>query len=366
MEQPRFILQPYKGPATRHTCPQCRKPKEFARYLDTETGELLPDDVGKCNRADACGYHFPPREYFRTNGIRPVEVEGRERKEEAPPRPPYLHDRSEVVALRAFPEKNNLSAYWRERIGAERWDGVAKSYALGTWMEGDLAGAAVYWQVDALGKVKAGKIMQYDPQTGKRRKDGRATSFVHFERTGRNASDLNVEQSLYGEHLLKSWPIDATVAVLESEKSCLIAAALVPSILWLAVGSLGSFGLGKLQALAGRKLLAFPDLSKDGTAYRKWKEVSYQIGHLFSALHVSDLLERIATDEDREAGFDIGDYLLRQGTGPEVTAPAPVKAPPSMAERITAEVTRWNPAIASLITACDMDMDRARITHITA
>lgn len=369
----RFILEPYKGPSTRHTCPQCRKPRELARYVDTDTGELLPEHVGKCNRADACGYHYPPRDYFRDTGTSPDHADGTvwPSKPEQPQRPAYLHDRAEVVALRAHPERNTLSAYWCNRIGAERWSAVARDYALGTWQDGELAGAAVYWQVDTHGRVKAGKIMLYDPSTGKRRKDVRSTSWVHHERTRKSAGDLGVEQSLFGEHLLRGWPMDKPVAVVESEKTAMIAAALMPSFLWVAVGSVGAFTLAKLQPLTGRKVLAFPDLSRDGSAFAKWREKAVEIGHLFDAVHVSDLLERMATAADREAGLDIGDYLLRSSDGiTTATAPdtsTPVNVPAMILSEAETVIQRWaerNPAINTLVDVLGLDLKSAKITKL--
>jgi hypothetical protein len=364
----RFILEPYNGRSTRHTCPGCGKPHEFTQYVDTETGELLPEHVGKCNRADACGYHYPPRDYFRDNGTRPSGSDGIQGKPEPPPRPPYLHDRAEVRALRAYPERNTLSAYWRERIGADRWGEVAKAYALGTWNDGRLAGAAVYWQVDTHGHVKAGKIMQYDPSTGKRSKEERTTSWVHFMRTRQSAGELNVEQCLFGEHLLKGWPIDQPVAVVESEKTAMIAAALMPSFLWVAVGSMGAFTLAKLQALTGRKVLAFPDLSRDGSAFTKWRERAIELGHLFASIHVSDILERKATEADRNDGLDIGDHLLRSDdrtVKSSTTTITTLSAPPppilSRAEVAVKRMAQRNPAINSLVSLLDLDLSRAQV-----
>lgn len=348
----RYILEPYRGPSTRHTCPGCGHRKEFTKYVDTETGEVLPDHVGKCNRADRCGYHYPPRQHFADGGTRPTDGSAWTPKPEPPPRPPYLHDRAEVAALRAHPERNTLSAYWRNRIGADRWDKVAKDYALGTWTEGRLAGAAVYWQVDIHGHVKAGKIMQYDTATGHRAK-GSGTGWVHFERHHKGASELNVEQCLFGEHLLKSWPMEKPVAVVESEKTAMIAAALVPTYCWVATGSKDEFKLAKLQALTGRKVLAFPDLAPKRAAYIHWKQRALELHHLFASVHVSDILETRATTERTQAGMDIADLLLSEQPPAEVVAtaaappdpieaaPQPAPAPPPRTPPPTDELGAW-------------------------
>src|SRR3954468_8565240 len=70
----RYILEPYTGRASRHTCPNChQRGHTYKRYINTETGEPLADHVGKCDRADHCNYHFPPRRYFAENpGIRRI------------------------------------------------------------------------------------------------------------------------------------------------------------------------------------------------------------------------------------------------------------------------------------------------------
>lgn len=372
----RYILEPYRGPSTRHTCPGCGHRKEFTKYVDTETGEVLPDHVGKCNRADRCGYHYPPRQHFADGGTRPTDGSAWTPKPEPPPCPPYLHDRAEVAALRSHPEKNTLSAYWRNPIGADRWDKVTKDYALGTWPDGRLAGAAVYWQVDIHGRVKAGKIMQYDPATGHRAK-GSGTGWVHFESHRKSASDLNVKQCLFGEHLLKSWPMEKTVAVVESEKTAMIAAALMPDICWLATGSKDEFKLAKLQALTGRKVLAFPDLAPNCAAYFLWKQRAIELGHLFASIHVSDILEAGATMERTLAGMDIADLLLSEQPAAEVGAmaiPAPQQpqpiplAPPILKSRAEVAIERMaakNPEINLLVDLLQLDVAGATVRKLT-
>lgn len=67
MNNHRFILQPYKGVGSRHCCPSCHKKRCFSRYIDTEKQISFPDDVGRCDHEQSCGYHLTPKEYFERN-----------------------------------------------------------------------------------------------------------------------------------------------------------------------------------------------------------------------------------------------------------------------------------------------------------
>jgi hypothetical protein len=264
-----------------------------------------------------------------------------------------------------------LGAYWRGRIGAERWDSVARDYALGTWPGGRMAGAAVYWQVDIHGHVKGGKVMQYDPATGHKKKEG-GTTWVHSLRGGIPAG-RHLEQCLFGEHRLKDWPMEKPVAVVESEKTALIAAALMPAYLWVATGSKSEFKLAKLQALTGRKVLAFPDLSDSrSSTFYYWKEKAVELRSLFASIHVSDLLEAGATPESMTAGMDIADLLLKEsGTTPDTpatittTSPSP---PPCILSQAEVAVRRWagrNPALNTLVEVLGLDLSAAKVRPIT-
>lgn len=63
-----YILEKYKGWSSRYTCPKCGRSHCFTRYIDTWTGQYLTDDVGMCDHKKNCGYHKPPREYFKEHG----------------------------------------------------------------------------------------------------------------------------------------------------------------------------------------------------------------------------------------------------------------------------------------------------------
>ena len=68
MSEYRYQLEKYRGPRTRHVCPQCHRKQSFTRYIDTHNNnEYINDNVGKCNRLDKCGYHYTPKQYFTDN-----------------------------------------------------------------------------------------------------------------------------------------------------------------------------------------------------------------------------------------------------------------------------------------------------------
>jgi hypothetical protein len=109
---------------------------------------------------------------------------------------------------------------------------------------------------------------------------------------------------LFGEHLL----IDKTkpVAIVESEKTAVIASVYLPQFVWVAVGSLTNLNAEKCSILKGRTVTLFPDLN----GFDKWSSKAKELSHL-ATFTVSDLLERKATEAERKQGFDLADYLIK-------------------------------------------------------
>mgnify|MGYP001776285334 FL=1 len=66
MGEYRFHLQKYK-PGTKTTCPSCGKSRCFVRYIDELGSIIFPNNVGKCDHENSCGYHYTPKEYFKDN-----------------------------------------------------------------------------------------------------------------------------------------------------------------------------------------------------------------------------------------------------------------------------------------------------------
>ena len=160
--------------------------------------------------------------------------------------------------------------------------------------------AIIYWQIDIEGKVHDGKIQHY-------KEDGHrigGIDWVHSRlRKAGTIKGGKPEQCLFGEHLLQLYP-EKVVALVESEKNALIGSAVFPEYNWLATGCKGGLNMDKLKVLSGRTVVLFPDV--DG--FNDWNEKAKQM--TFCKAIVSDLLEKNATEEDRENKIDIADWLI--------------------------------------------------------
>jgi hypothetical protein len=302
MKMHQYILEPYKGMNTRHRCPACQhREKTFSKYIDTSTGEVLHHAVGKCNRESKCNYHYTPKQYFTDNNISFNVSHKVQPKYTPPPAKPISYIPIDVFknSLKSH-DKNNFVAYLITLFGVEVASNLVSKYFIGTSKHWN--GATVFWQIDTHGKVRTGKVMLYDAIKGKRIKE--PFNHINWVHTLLKSNDFELKQCFFGEHLLK----DTTkpVAIVESEKTAIIASAYLPKFIWLAVGSLSSLSFDKCKVLEGRKVVLFPDLN----GFDKWSIKAKEFQSIASFV-VSDLLEQKATDTERQNGLDIADYLVR-------------------------------------------------------
>lgn len=203
---------------------------------------------------------------------------------------------------------SSLTGFLRKTITSEMLDRVIVEYSLGVTKDR----STIFFQIDASGKCRTGKIMKYNPETGHRIKDDSVPSritWVHsvLKSRGLLIPSWTLAQCLFGEHLLSKYP-EKRVALVESEKTAIICAALMPQYVWLATGGKTQLG-DKLKVLKGRDVIAFPDM--DG--YDEWKTKLSLVTEL--SVKVSDYLERTASAADRGAHVDIADLLLRKVEG---------------------------------------------------
>jgi hypothetical protein len=126
---------------------------------------------------------------------------------------------------------------------------------------------------------------------------------LHYE-------EYNLKQCFFGEHLLSVYP-NKSVAIVESEKSALIANHFMPDFVWLATGGMhGCFKEDSVIVLKNRSVILCPDLGATET----WKGKIKQLSSICSRVVISEKLEQCATKEQRKSGLDIADFLLMNNT----------------------------------------------------
>ena len=305
-------LQKYKGISTRHTCPECGQKQSFTLYLDGNTNEPIHKTVGKCNRESKCGYHYTPKQFFIDNPSPLVEtwhatseISNQNIKKIIPPQPAGTIHFSFVERSASY--QSNFVRFLCEILTDEQIHSIGENYALGATKTNEV----IFWQIDINGKVRTGKIMQYNPETGRRLKhESGAIDWVHnkLKNSRQLPDDFNLQQCFFGEHLLKIYPTK-TVALVESEKSAVIASVFFPDLVWLAAGNINGLSVDKCQVLKSRKIILFPDLN----AFDKWSDKAKVIQRVCNCkIKVSNFLENAATQVDKQNGLDIVDYIVNQ------------------------------------------------------
>lgn len=308
MNNHRYILEPYKRSARYH-CPRCQqREKTFSLYIDTETGEHIHPTVGRCNRESNCGYHSTPKQYFKDNNISfdtPQQKTYKPRPVKFQPKPVSFIPVDILKAslnLTAF-ETNHFVQFLISLFGDEVASQLVSRYFIATSKYWN--GATVFWQIDTQGKVRTGKIMLYNPTTGKRVKE--PFNHINWVHKALKQAEFELKQCLFGEHLLNfAENKNKPVAIVESEKTAVIASVYLPQFIWVAVGSLTNLNAKRCNVLMGRTVILFPDLK----GFDKWSSKAKELSHIANFI-TSDLLERKATDLERKQGFDLADYLVK-------------------------------------------------------
>ncbi len=307
----RYVLQPYKSLSDRYTCPSCQEKKKFSKYIDRTTNEHLGDHVGRCERSDGCGYHFTPADFFKENPTnKPLDFEKWQPVPAPPPRPVSFIDKAIFKKTLGVNDTNTFTNFLKALFGKERAENLVNRYHIGTTKNAE----TVFYQVDSQGNIRSGKVMKYNLTASDKTALGKdckrdKTTFPNWVHSKLKLENFNLNQCLFGEHLINE---KQTIAIVESEKSAIIASLYFPQFVWVACGGKEGLGNEKLKVLKGKNVIFFPDLN----GFDKWNLKAQEMRAFCKSVEVSDLLEQVATDEERTSGLDLADYLLR------LTAPA--------------------------------------------
>jgi hypothetical protein len=155
--------------------------------------------------------------------------------------------------------------------------------------------------------------MRYDTQTGKRQivrtwiENGETRELKIDWMHKKIKKDFNLKQIFFGEHLLRQFP-DKPIAVVEAEKTAIVASLCLPQFVWLGCNSKSWLKAERLKRFGTRRIILYPDA--DG--FDLWQKVAAEARIKNLNVVVSDLLETHATDQEKADGFDLADYLINQ------------------------------------------------------
>lgn len=259
-------------------CPNCGK-KRFVPYVLAADGVTLAGaEFGRCDREQSCGYQrYPDGERYTV--ATPVKIQPRIRLE-------YANDDLHIST------DSNLFDWACNLLGIS--DAI---YAWSDYNVGCIGGRVIWWQMDINGVVRTGKVMSYLPNGHRDKSDQWGVTWAHkHPQLKRLFKGEELQQCLFGEHLLKAYP-NKPVALCESEKTAVIMSRFIPEYVWVATG--GSQGIKsneRLAALSGRKVLLVPDNGQ----YYAWKRTAELYGW--------DIWDRLEHDAPFE-GADILDVV---------------------------------------------------------
>jgi hypothetical protein len=315
----------------------------------------VDDDVGKCERIHNCGYHYPPREFFNqqnkknmknnsnkqsnTNNMNNTNSTANSAAQTKKQQIDYiLPERLDVYWMYQNEEDYPICALYVALAAIFGREAVRKAFieydvrVTARYKKDGMQGVA-FIQRTQEGIIRQVKEMGYDPKTGRRLKEGMDVQVWEQKHYVNNPDrdkiyqagkylmygyDFEAKQCFFGEHLLSRY-LNKPVAIVESEKTAIIASICKPEYLWLATG--GFYGCkwyvpDVYEVLRGRKVILFPDLKAD----QEWGLRAGTVRSSGIDISLFDLrnLPNVSQD-DIEDGLDIGDFCIRlwQQTRPE-------------------------------------------------
>jgi len=342
-------------------CPNCNK-KTFVLYIDTENGNYLTTDFGKCDREQNCNYpKAPPKGkkaylieflglnsisdkayklidlngiisivpksqileqtkndcwisewYLKTSTINYLSNESKyfntdevsfvnEVKTIQPPptlKPSFHSLELLLIMYVENPKNNNLTEFLKSKFTNDEVFNAMQNYFI-TGTNHFWNDATVFWQINDKAIIQGAKIMLYDRFTGKRIKE--PYNHINWLHKATKEPDFVLCQCLFGLHRINE-DYQKTIAIVESEKTAIVMSIFLPEYIWLATGSNGNFKFELLKPLKKRNIIAFPDKGE----YKNWLQKSIDLTALGFKISVSEILEQT----NFENGFDLADYYF--------------------------------------------------------
>ncbi len=224
----RYIFQPFKT-NSKIDCPHCGGRKCYTLYIDTESGELMPAEYGRCDRQNSCGYvrypNFGQSQVFKTN---------------IPPPPPQSYiDKKVVASCLMWYDKNPFAIAIAEKFG-QRGVEVMQMYFIGTTK----ALGTAFWTINSDLVTCSGKVINYIAKDKEDKlapfRDKEKMPYYPFKK------DDGYFACFFGQHLVKK---ESVVWIVESEKTAILCAIRWPEFTWLSSGGSTGITVQKVKAL---------------------------------------------------------------------------------------------------------------------
>lgn len=275
----------------KYNCPKCHK-KTFVRFINKETQNYLDEIYGRCDRETNCGYFEHPKGQI-------VSIENYSNLKYTEP---SFHDFKQVIESLNKPFEDNFKIYLNSIFSDTLVEIAVKKYLVGTSQH--WKGSTIFWQVDNSKKVHAGKIMLYDKQTGKRCKSKSGKSYINWFHKTNQCKEFNLNQCLFGSHLLTELDNNLVVGIVESEKTAIIMSIIKTNIIWLATGSKNGFKKEILKPIKSYKIIAFPDKGE----FNFWNNTANLLNNEGYNIVVNNWLEK----EELFLGSDLADAFTNK------------------------------------------------------
>lgn len=270
-------------------CPRCNK-KSFVKYIETETNNYLSDEFGRCDHESSCQYFLTPEKEQATFKV--VDI----------PKPkPSFHGLDLVEKSFLIEKENNFVLFLKILFSESEVKTAVYKYLISTSTYWN--GATIFWQIDNLKRVHHGKIMLFNPDTGKRTKDKDGKGYINSVRNVLRLQSFNLEQCLFGLHLI-SETNQKTIALVEAEKTAVIMSIFKPEYVWLSTGSKSGLKYEYLKAIKNYNIVAFPDKSE----FNDWNNKAIELNGFGFKISVSDWLENTNCPD----GTDLADVYINE------------------------------------------------------
>lgn len=204
----------------------------------------------------------------------------------APPPLPMLELPWDMVTAREHTEDDTL-CFWMRQLPWDknqqaRIEDVLKAYHIGHSTHGH----TIFWQIDEQNRVRTGKMMLY-LANGHRNKVAKWNfDFIHAclfrdpKLPQWDDKKQELKQTLFGMHLLDRYGPDATVRIVESEKTAVLLAIAYgnnKTQVWMACGGLENLSSDRLAPIISRhrRIVLYPD--RDGID--RWTKKATQLNY---------------------------------------------------------------------------------------